>query len=62
LPYLASVEQTPVGYGWVATQEALIGELGLQFGLPETDRYLWDFATLPSGRATASIHGCCSTF
>ena len=46
-PYLAFVEQTPVGYGWMATQEASIGELGLQFGLPETDRYLWDFATLP---------------
>ena len=46
-PYLAYVEQTPVGYGWMATQEASIGELGLQFALPATDRYLWDFATLP---------------
>ena len=46
-PYLAFVEQTPVGYGWMATQDASIGELGLQFALPETDRYLWDFATLP---------------
>jgi GNAT superfamily N-acetyltransferase len=46
-PYLAFVEQTPVGYGWMATHEASIGELGLQFALPETDRYLWDFATLP---------------
>jgi GNAT superfamily N-acetyltransferase len=46
-PYLAFVEQTPVGYGWMATQEASIGELGLQFALPKTDRYLWDFATLP---------------
>ena len=46
-PYLAFVEQTPVGYGWMATEEASIGELGLQFALPETDRYLWDFATLP---------------
>jgi hypothetical protein len=46
-PYLAFVEQTPVGYGWMATQEASIGELGLHFALPETDRYLWDFATLP---------------
>src|SRR5689334_21385040 len=45
-PYLAFVEQTPVGYGWMATQEASIGELGLQFALPATDRYLWDFATL----------------
>jgi GNAT superfamily N-acetyltransferase len=46
-PYLASVEQTFVGYGWMATQSASIGELGLQFALPKTDRYLWDFATLP---------------
>jgi GNAT superfamily N-acetyltransferase len=46
-PYLAYVEQTPVGYGWMATQEASIGELGLQFALPATDRYVWDFATLP---------------
>jgi hypothetical protein len=46
-PYLASVEQAPVGYGWVATQEASIGELGLHFAMPATERYLWDFATLP---------------
>ncbi len=46
-PYLAFVDQTPVGYGWMATQEASIGELGLHVALPETDRYLWDFATLP---------------
>jgi GNAT superfamily N-acetyltransferase len=46
-PYIAYVEQTPVGYGWMATQEASIGELGLQFALPKTERYLWDFATLP---------------
>lgn len=45
-PYLAFVEQAPVGYGWMATQEASIGELGLQFALPATERYLWDFATL----------------
>ena len=46
-PYLASIEQAPVGYGWMATQEASIGELGLHFALPATERYLWDFATLP---------------
>jgi len=46
-PYLAYAEQAPVGYGWVATEEASIGELGLQFALPVTERYLWDFATLP---------------
>ena len=46
-PYLAFVEQTAVGYGWMATQDASIGELGLQFALPATERYLWDFATRP---------------
>ena len=46
-PYLASIEQAPVGYGWMATQEASIGELDLRFVLPETDRYIWDFATFP---------------
>ena len=46
-PYLAYVEQAPVGYGWMATREASIGELGLHFALPVTERYLWDFATLP---------------
>ena len=46
-PYLASIEQAPVGYGWMATQKASIGELGLHFALPATERYLWDFATLP---------------
>jgi hypothetical protein len=46
-PYLAWLRQTPVGYGWVATQELAIGELGLRVELPAADRYLWDFATLP---------------
>jgi GNAT superfamily N-acetyltransferase len=46
-PYVAFVEQTPVGYGWMATEEASIGELDLHFALPASERYLWDFATLP---------------
>jgi hypothetical protein len=45
-PYLALVGQAPVGYGWMATEEASIGELDLRFALPATERYLWDFATL----------------
>jgi hypothetical protein len=47
-PYLAYIAAAPVGYGWVAQQGAEIGELGLRFALPPTERYLWDFATLPS--------------
>ena len=46
-PYLASINQAPVGYGWMAIQEASIGELDLHFALPASERYLWDFATLP---------------
>jgi GNAT superfamily N-acetyltransferase len=47
-PYVAYLHGTPVAYGWVATREASIGELGLTIALPHSDRYLWDFATLPS--------------
>lgn len=47
-PYLATIAEVPVGYGWVAQQEAEIGELGLRFTLPPMERYLWDFATLPA--------------
>jgi hypothetical protein len=47
-PYLAYIAAVPVGYGWLAQREAAIGELALHFTLPPTDRYLWDFATLPA--------------
>jgi GNAT superfamily N-acetyltransferase len=46
--YVGFVDDIPVTYGWVATREAEIGELGLRFRLPSGDRYLWDFATLPA--------------
>jgi GNAT superfamily N-acetyltransferase len=48
LPYVARMDGNPVGYGWVATREASIGELDLTFELRSDDRYLWDFATLPN--------------
>jgi GNAT superfamily N-acetyltransferase len=47
LPYVARMDRQPVGYGWVATRTASIGELDLNFELSPDDRYLWDFATLP---------------
>jgi GNAT superfamily N-acetyltransferase len=47
-PYVGFFHGTPVAYGWVATREASIGELGLTFELPPANRYLWDFATLPT--------------
>jgi GNAT superfamily N-acetyltransferase len=46
--YVAYLHGTPVAYGWVATRVASIGELDLTITLPPSDRYLWDFATLPS--------------
>src|SRR5437588_10436043 len=46
--YLAYIAAAPVGYGWLAQREAEIGELGLRFPLGQTERYLWDFATLPA--------------
>lgn len=48
--YLAALDGRPVGYGWAATSAASIGEVGLAFGLPSDERYLWDFATLPAYR------------
>jgi GNAT superfamily N-acetyltransferase len=48
--YVASLDGTPTSYGWVATLAASIGELALEFALPASDRYLWDFVTLPEWR------------
>src|SRR5689334_9993941 len=47
-PYVAHLHGMPVAYGWVATCTASIGELNVTLALPPTDRYLWDFATLPA--------------
>lgn len=49
-PYLARLLGQAVGYGWVATRRAEIGELALSFVVPPSDRYLWDFGTLPAWR------------
>jgi GNAT superfamily N-acetyltransferase len=48
VPYLAYIDSDPVGYGWSAQNSAEIGELHLSFALPPSERYLWDFATLPA--------------
>jgi hypothetical protein len=39
-----------VSWGWVATSEAEIGELRINFSIPVGDRYLWNFVTLASHR------------
>jgi hypothetical protein len=48
--YVASIDGTPAAHGWVATMSASIGELAMAFAVPERDRYLWDFVTLPAFR------------
>jgi GNAT superfamily N-acetyltransferase len=48
--YIAAVDGVPAASGWVATLAASIGELDLEFALPPSDRYLWDFVTLPEWR------------
>jgi GNAT superfamily N-acetyltransferase len=40
----------PVSWGWVATKEAEIGELRINFVIPDGERYLWNFVTLASHR------------
>jgi len=47
LPYVGYMDETAVTYGWVATRQASIGELNLDFPIAAESRYLWDFATLP---------------
>ena len=49
-PYLATVAGAGVGWGWSATRQLSIGELGIERALPPTDRYLWAFETLPEWR------------
>lgn len=48
--YVGTLDRTPATYGWVATADVSLGELGLSFSLESRDRYLWDFGTLPSFR------------
>ena len=48
--YLAFIGETPVAYGWVATQRAGVREIQLSFTLPPHNHYLWDFQTLPEWR------------
>jgi GNAT superfamily N-acetyltransferase len=47
-PYVGYIGETAVTHGWVATSLAAIGELHLAFAIPAGDRYLWDFATVPT--------------
>lgn len=44
--YVAWIDGTPAAWGWVATREADIGELGTSFEIARGERYLWNFVTL----------------
>ena len=48
--YVATLDGVPAAWGWVATREAVIGELATSFAIPAGERYLWNFVTLPSHR------------
>jgi RimJ/RimL family protein N-acetyltransferase len=48
--YVAYWQGEPAAWGWVATRSAEIGELGSAFVVPEGERYLWNFVTLPAHR------------
>ena len=48
--YVARRDGEPAAFGWVATREARIGELGAEIVVPAGDRYLWNFVTLPAHR------------
>lgn len=48
--YVALCDGQPAAWGWVATRMATIGELSAAFLVPEGERYLWNFVTLPSFR------------
>jgi len=48
--FVARLDGSVVAWGWSATREASIGELGITFSIPPGNRYLWDFVTLPVWR------------
>lgn len=48
--YVAARAGQPAAWGWVATRRAEIGELGSSFRIPDRERYLWNFVTLPAHR------------
>lgn len=48
--YVARLDGNEAAFGWVATREASIGEVGAAFGIPASERYLWNFVTVPDYR------------
>ena len=48
--FLLRVDGQPAAYGWSATGPAHIGGLALELTVPDGERYLWDFVTMPEFR------------
>ena len=48
--YVASIDGEDVAFGWVATYQAMIGEIDSAFDIPKGERYLWNFVTMPGHR------------
>lgn len=50
IPYVAFFNATPVAIGWSCVGETSFGKPPQKFRVPETDRYLRSFVTLPPWR------------
>lgn len=48
--FVAWINNIPAAFGWMARDQAVIGELNHGFILPEGNRYLWNFRTLEAYR------------
>jgi len=48
--YIAYVDDVVAGWGWLASRDARIGELGFSFTLEPRERYLWNFVTVSTHR------------
>ena len=50
LAFAAYINTQPAAFGWMARDNARIGELNHEFILPQGNRYLWNFRTLEANR------------
>lgn len=50
LAFVAYINDQPAAFGWMARDNAKIGELNHEFVLPTGNRYLWNFRTLEAYR------------
>ncbi len=46
LAFVAYINGQPAAFGWMARGKGIIGELGHEFILPISNRYLWNFRTV----------------